>query len=66
MWDLWVDEAVLGQVLSEYFGLPYQFSFHQMLHTHLSSSAGSIGQLVADLTSGLSLTPFMKVKKKNN
>jgi hypothetical protein len=26
-----VDKAALGQVFSEYFGLPYQ-SFHQFLH----------------------------------
>jgi hypothetical protein len=28
-----------------------------MLHTHLSSGAGKIGQSVADVPSGLSLTP---------
>jgi hypothetical protein len=49
-----VDKAALGQVFSEYFGFPCQFSFH--IH-HLSSWAGTIGQLVADVLSGLSLTP---------
>jgi hypothetical protein len=53
-----VDKAALGQVFSEYFGFPCQFSFHRLLHTHhLSSEAGTIGQLVADVPSGLSLTP---------
>jgi alpha-glucuronidase len=32
--------------------------FHRLLHTHhLSSGAGTIGQLVTDVPSGLSLTP---------
>jgi hypothetical protein len=37
-----------------------------MLHTHLSSGAGTRSQLVADVLSGLSLTPShpTKVKKK--
>jgi hypothetical protein len=53
------DKVALGQVFSEYFGFPCQFSFHRLLHTHhLSSGAGTIGQLVADVPSGLSLTPL--------
>jgi hypothetical protein len=28
---------------------PFQFSFYQMLHSHLSSGARTIGQLVADV-----------------
>jgi hypothetical protein len=28
------DKVALGQVLSEYFGFPYQYSFHQTLHHH--------------------------------
>jgi hypothetical protein len=53
-----VDKVALGQVFSEYFGLICQFSFHRLLHTHhLSSGAGTIGQLVADVPGGLSLTP---------
>jgi hypothetical protein len=53
-----VDKVALGQVFSEYFGFPCQFSFHRLLHTHhhLSSGPGTIGQLVADVPSGLSLT----------
>jgi hypothetical protein len=53
-----VDKVALGQVFSEYFGFPYQLSFHRLLHTpHLTSEAGTIGQLVADVPSGLSPTP---------
>jgi hypothetical protein len=59
-----VDQMVLGQVFSEYFGFPCQLSFHRLLHTHLSSGAGTIGQLVADVPSGLSLTPPQETKKK--
>jgi hypothetical protein len=29
-----VDKVALGQVFSEYFGFPYQSSFHQILHHH--------------------------------
>jgi hypothetical protein len=29
-----VDKVALGQVFSEYFGLPCQFSFHRLLHIH--------------------------------
>jgi hypothetical protein len=54
-----VDEVVLGQVFSEYFGFPCQFSFHQVLHIHHHTSAGdgTIGQKMADVPSGISLTP---------
>jgi hypothetical protein len=59
-----VDKVTLGQVFSEYFGFPCQFSFHGLLHTlHLSSGAGTIGQLVADVPSGLSLTSPQENKK---
>jgi hypothetical protein len=50
-----VVKVALRQVSSEYFGFHCQLSFHQMLHTHLSSGAGTIGQLMADVTSGLNL-----------
>jgi hypothetical protein len=49
------DKVALGQGFSEYFDFPCQFSFHRLLHTHLSSGAGAIGQLVADVPSGLRL-----------
>jgi hypothetical protein len=35
-------------------------------HYHLSSETGTIGQLVADVPSGLSLTPPQETKKKKN
>jgi hypothetical protein len=61
-----VDEVALGQVFSEYFGFPCEFSFHQLFHTrHLSSGAGTIGQLVAAVPSALTISPHpKKVKKK--
>jgi hypothetical protein len=60
-----VDKVALGQVFSEYSGFPCQFPFHRLLHTHhLSSGAGTIDQLVADVPSGLSLTPPRKTKQK--
>jgi hypothetical protein len=59
-----VDKVALGLVFSEYFGFSFQFSFHQMLYTHLASGAGTIGQLVADVRSGLSLTPPQETKEK--
>jgi hypothetical protein len=38
--------VALGQVFSDYFGFPCQYSFHQFLHNHhhLSSGTGTIGQ----------------------
>jgi hypothetical protein len=52
-----VDKVALGLVFSEYFCFPCQFSFYRLLHTHhLSSRAGTIGQIVANISSGLSLT----------
>jgi hypothetical protein len=37
-----VDKVALGQVFSEYFGIPCQFLFHQLLNNdhRLSSEAG--------------------------
>jgi hypothetical protein len=60
-----VDKSALGQVFSEYFGFHGQFSFHRLLHTHdLPSGAGTIGQILADVPSGLSLTPPQETKKR--
>jgi hypothetical protein len=55
-----VDKVALGQVFSEYFGFPCQSSLQQSLHNHhnLPSGAGTIGQTVAVVPSGLSLTPL--------
>jgi hypothetical protein len=60
-----VDKVLLGQVFSKYFGFLYKFSFHQMLHTHLSSGPGTVGQLVANIPSGHSLTLPHPKKLKN-
>jgi hypothetical protein len=60
-----VDKVALAQVFSKYFGFPCQFSFHQLLHIHhLSFGAGTVGQTVANIPSGLSLTPPKETKKK--
>jgi hypothetical protein len=62
-----VDKVVLGQVFSGYFGFPCQFSFHRLPHDHqrhLSSGVGTISQIVADVPSGLSLTPTQENKKR--
>jgi hypothetical protein len=60
-----VDKVALGQVFSEYFGFPCQFSFHRLLNNHhLSSGTGTRSQSVADVPSGLSLTPPQEIKKK--
>jgi hypothetical protein len=61
-----VDKVALGQVFSEYLGFSCQFTFHRLLHTHpLLSWAGTVGQTVADVPSGVSLTPPQeKLKKK--
>jgi hypothetical protein len=36
-----VDEVALGQVFSGYFGFLCQFSFHRLLHAHITSGAGT-------------------------
>jgi hypothetical protein len=61
-----VDKVALGQVFSVYFGFPCQFSFHRLLHTHhhLPSGAGTIGQTVTAVPSGLRLTPPPETSEK--
>jgi hypothetical protein len=51
-----VEKVALGQDFSEYFDFP-RHSIHRLLHTHHypSSGAGKIGQIVAELPSGLGL-----------
>jgi hypothetical protein len=45
-------------------GFPCRFLFHRLLHVHhLSTEASAIGNLVADVLSGLSLTPPQETKK---
>jgi hypothetical protein len=60
-----VEKPALGQIFSEYFGFPCHFSFHRLLHIHhhLSSGAGTIGQLVSDVPSRLSLTSPQETKR---
>jgi hypothetical protein len=66
MWDLWWTKVALGQVFSQNFGFPCQFSFHKLLHIHhVSFGVGTIGQMVAEVQNGLSLTPPQGTKKKN-
>jgi hypothetical protein len=61
-----VDKVTLGQVFSEYFCFPRQFSFHWLLHTHhLSSGAGTIGQLMPEVPSWLSLTPPQEKRSRS-
>jgi hypothetical protein len=58
-----VDKVALGQDFSEYFGFTCQFAFHRLLHNHhhhQSPEAGKIGQIVAVVPSGLSLTAMRK------
>jgi hypothetical protein len=61
-----VDKVALGQIFSEYFGFPCQFSFHRLLHIHhhLSFRARTTGQLVADVPNGLRLIPPKETKTK--
>jgi hypothetical protein len=60
-----VVKVALVQVSYDYFGFPCKFSFHRLLHIHhhLSSGAGTIVQLVADVPSGLSLTSTQETVK---
>jgi hypothetical protein len=61
-----MEKVALGHDFFEYFGFPCQFAFHQLLHNHnLSTGAGILGQTVATVPSGLSLTPREKNKKIN-
>jgi hypothetical protein len=62
-----VDKVALGQVFSEYFGFRCQ-PLHQLLHTHnhhhhSSSGAGIVGKILADVSSGLGLTPSQETKE---
>jgi hypothetical protein len=60
-----VDEVALVQVFSEYFGFSCQYSFNQLFQTHhISSGTGTIGQLVAGVSSGVTLTPPQENRKK--
>jgi hypothetical protein len=58
LWDLWWTKVAPGQIYSDYVGLPCK-SFHRMIHIHHHPSfrAAIIGQIVAYVPTGLSLTP---------
>jgi hypothetical protein len=59
-----VDQVALGDVSSGNFGFSCQFIFHKMLHIHLPFGAGTMGKLMTDVPSGLSLTqPHETIKK---
>jgi hypothetical protein len=59
-----VDKVALGQIFSEYFGLLCP-SFHPLLyiHHHSSPGAGTVGQIVADISSGPALAPPHETKR---
>jgi hypothetical protein len=61
-----VDKVALGQVFSEHFSFSCH-SFHRLLHTqhHPSFGAGTIGQILVDVPSRLSLTPPQEAKKSS-
>jgi hypothetical protein len=50
---------------SKYFGFPCQFSFLQKLNTPLTSGAGTLRQLVADVTKWIRLTTHYGTKTKD-
>jgi hypothetical protein len=52
-----VNRVALRRFFPKFFGFPCQFSFRRRLHTYLSSGAGTVGQIEADVPCGLSLTP---------
>jgi hypothetical protein len=53
-----VNKVALGQVCSEHFSFRCQFALCHLLHNHhLYSGTGAIGQTVATVPNGLSLTP---------
>jgi hypothetical protein len=56
----------IGQIISEYFFSPCQFLICRLLHTHhrLSSGVSTADQIVANVPSGLNLTPPQETKIK--
>jgi hypothetical protein len=53
-----MDRVALGQVFSQYFGFPLPILIPPIA---LHSSPVIIGQIVADVSSGLSLTPLQEI-----
>jgi hypothetical protein len=67
MWDLCRTKWHWGTFSPSTWVFPCQFSFHRLINTrHLSSRAGTIDQLVAEVPSGLSLTPPQESEKENS
>jgi hypothetical protein len=65
MWDLWWTKWHWGSLSPRTSAPPCPFSFHRLLHIrHLPSGAGTIGQIVAHVPSGLSLAPPQEIKKE--
>jgi hypothetical protein len=58
-----VDKVALGQVFSEHFGFSCHYSFHKLFYTHHISGTGAVGELVADIQSGLSFTLPQEIKR---
>jgi hypothetical protein len=56
--------VALGQVFSKYFSFPCQFLFQLLRTHHLSSGTGTIGQLLANVPSGLTLTSTQEREEK--
>jgi hypothetical protein len=59
-----VDEVALGQVCSSCFGFLHHFSFHLLLHTHLSIGVATIGPIVVAVLSKITLTPPHELKQE--
>jgi hypothetical protein len=57
-----VQNLALGQVFSKYFGFSCQFSFHRLLHTDLSTGAGTVGELVTGVPN-LLIHPIPQIKQ---
>jgi hypothetical protein len=47
-----VEKVAQAQVFSKYFGFPCQFSFHQVIRSHVSPGAGIAGQSVSNVLGG--------------
>jgi hypothetical protein len=56
-----VGKVARGQVFSEHFGFPCQFSFKEPRYAHLSSAGtGEIGPIVVGVPGG----PILQIKRK--
>jgi hypothetical protein len=62
-----VDKVTMEQIFFEYFDFPgfQSQSFYRLLHTRLSSGAGTLGKIAANAQRGFSLTPQQETKINN-